>query len=475
MSPNDDLTRAAERLIQSRTGLVVPKLYRERVEMGLGEAQSVLGTPSPAATLAALAGLSCESPAWQAAIASITVGETNFLRHREWFAEIEHAVLAPLIEARRRLGPRRLDLWSAGCSTGEEAYSLAIIVDRLLGDHSGWTVRILGTDINGASLARAKEGHYHTWSLREVDAGTLAQAFQEIERGRYRIAPQLQRMVEFRALNLCEGTLPDAAAGIAGFDLIICRNVLIYLSEADQLATAGKLVRSLGPGGWLAVSPAEASAEWYRPLTPVNRRGAILFHNGPVAAANRATARPTQAATRAAARPTPHKSVARAAKKDSASVAAVTPPVAPAAAGEATGAGALARARALADRGEHGRARLCCEEVIAANALDLEAHLLRAMVCAEMGDLQAALEGARCAAYLDPDSPAAHYTLGTVLYRLGARDAGDRKMAVVLRLLQLQPAEALVGCHLDATAAALRESALGYLAGSGATMAEVAP
>jgi chemotaxis protein methyltransferase CheR len=467
----DDLTRSANRLIQSRTGLVIPKLYQERVEAGLRRAQAALGAPSMAATLAVMEGLPCDSPAWQAAIATTTVGETNFLRHREWFAEIESTVLAPLIEARGRLGPRRIALWSAGCSTGEEAYSLAMIVDRLLRDRSGWAVRIIGTDINAAALARAREGIYHAWAVREVDAPTLARSFVEIERGRYRLSPPLQQMVEFRTLNLCDGSFPDAASGIAGFDLIICRNVLIYFSEAHQSATAGRLVRSLAPGGWLAVAPAEASAEWYRPLTVVNRPGAILFRNAPDASADSERARRAPMARRSA----PRKSAASGRRPVPPDAATVTPVAAAASIGEAPNGDTLSRARALADRGEHAQARLGCEQAIAANALDLEAHLLLAMICLEAGDVQAALEGARCAAYLDPDSPAAHYTLGTVLHRLGEHDAARRKMATVLRLLQMQPVDGKTGRHFDATAAMLREGALGYLAGSDVAVAETAP
>jgi hypothetical protein len=132
----------------------------------------------------------------------------------------------------------------------------------------------------------------------------------------------------------------------------------------------------------------------------------------------------------------------------------------------------LSRARDLADCGRHADARLGCESFIAAHGLDFDAHLLLATVCLDMDDLPAAREAARCATYLDPDSAAAHYLLGSILYRLGSRDAAQRKMAVVMRLLQMLPEDANVARHFDATAGALRESARGYLTNSVAEGAE---
>lgn len=121
---------------------------------------------------------------------------------------------------------------------------------------------------------------------------------------------------------------------------------------------------------------------------------------------------------------------------------------------------AIREARSLADCGQLREARRRCERAIAAAGHDHEINLLLATVCMEMGDLDAA----RRAAYLTPDSAAAHFVVGTILFRLGSYEAALRSMAVVLRLLQAKPAEAIVASHFDTTVGALREAAETYLA-----------
>jgi chemotaxis protein methyltransferase CheR len=256
-----DLLVSAAGLVERRLGFVIPRLYFERLERGLGRAQTALGAASAKALLARLPELPLESKAWQAVIDAVTVNETNFLRHPQWFAEIGDCVLRPLIEARREQGLKHLDLWSAGCSTGEEPYTLAMMVSELLPDRRDWTIRILATDIDMTAMGRAKEGIYRSWAVRELAPVVLKKWFSKVGADHYRVSPHLQQMVEFRMLNLSADSYPNDAAQIAQFDLVLCRNVLIYLSEAQQTATAARLVRSLAQGGWLSVAPAEPGEE----------------------------------------------------------------------------------------------------------------------------------------------------------------------------------------------------------------------
>lgn len=463
MNASGQLIESACRTIVERLGHVVPKFYQERVDLGLRHAQAMLKAPSLEGTLANLERLPVEGPAWQSVIKAVTVGETNFFRHREWFAEIETIVLAPLIEERRKRGPKRIDLWSAGCSTGEEPYSLALIIDELLPNRRGWTIRIVGTDINETSLARAREGIYRPWVLREVDAATLSQKFMEIGPGSFQLLPHLRQMVDFKVLNLCEDVYPDPASGFSNFDLIICRNVLIYFTPSDQMAAASRLVRGVAPGGWLAVSPAEATAQWYRPLKVVNRPGAILFRNEAGAAASETKAchppadKPKSAASVHHSKPKPAVPADRAAIRTAPQKVAEPQEPVPAPQGP------LSLARVLADRGEYQQARQLCETHLTAMGPDVDAYLLLATVCLEIGDLPAGLEAARCAAYLDPDSAAAYYMLGTISYRRDARGAARRNMELVVKLLEAQPADSHVARYFNATAGELRASALGYL------------
>ena len=362
MNAPDRLTAAVCRVIETKLGHVVPHFYQERVDQGLREAQAILSARSPEAALAQLDRLPIDRPAWQAVIRSVTVGETNFMRHQEWFAEIKNLILRPLIENRQKHGPKRINLWSAACSTGEEPYTLALLIDELLPDRSGWTIRILGTDINEASLTRAREGIYRPWALREMASCLLAHNFSKVGPDRFQLSSRLRQMVDFKMLNLCTDAYPDAAKDFADFDLIICRNVLIYFTPAEQLAVTARLVRSLASSGWIAVSPAEATAQWYKPLKVVNRPGAIFFHDD---------------ADTAARNPRPHRQSKAKPKPDMLVNWTEPATVSPTRKMEPPVEGVLSRAHGHADRGEYQEARQLCEAHLAASGSDIDAYLLQ--------------------------------------------------------------------------------------------------
>ena len=193
----------------------------------------------------------------QRLVQELTVGETYFFRDQACFQALAQAFLMPLID-RRRNGPRTLNLWSAGCCTGEEAYSLAMLVGDLLDDPDGWQVNILGTDVNRASLDKARDGVYGAWSFRRVRPGRKAACFhpQSTGSGRarfWRIRDRWRSQVRFFELNLAEPTYPDPARGLAELDLILCRNVLMYFSPAQAIATLHRLTRCLAGDGLLLV------------------------------------------------------------------------------------------------------------------------------------------------------------------------------------------------------------------------------
>lgn len=484
MSEPDALLTEASRIIAERIGHVVPNLYAERVAEGVRRAQATLRAHTPEHALAQLGGLPVECPAWQGLIQAITIGETNFLRHREWFLEVTTRVLEPLIAQRRRHGPKRIDLWSAGCSTGEEAYTLAMIVNRLLADEDDFTVRIVATDINAAALQHARAATYRRWSMRELDPIVVARDFSQARHSHYRLSSRLSEMVDFSLLNLCSDAYPDAVRGFSHFDLIICRNVLIYFGSKDQLAIASRLARSLAPGGWLAVSPAEATAEWYKPLRMVNGAAAILFHNSAAGEPKRKSAPPKMTArahaTASAGLKTSFGTSQQCLKTDaklrtpasSPAPSTTTPPTSAAAARSSSPAAPASQprgrdlvnhARGLADRGAYAEARQACERHLADSGPDFGAYLLLATVSLESGELNGAFDAARCAAYLEPDSAAAHYMLGTIHHRMGSLQLASRKMAVVMQLLQLLPEEERVSEHFNATVGELRASAGAYL------------
>ena len=264
-------------LAGTRLGLAQSAMVDARVDDALAR------LPDVAASLDALGSLPFDAPLWQTVITALTIGETNFFRQPAWFAQLEEQILRPLIERRNSKGPKRLRVWSAGCATGEETYSLAITIARLLRRTEGWEVSVTGTDLSAGFVAEARRGIYREWSLREVDVATRVQHFRKLE-SRFELLPETRAMVSFETLNLADAE-PWNDPRFRDLDLIICRNVLMYLAPERQQTVAQRLVGSLAPDGWLATAPAEATAEWFRPLTPVNVPSAVLFRHHPAESA----------------------------------------------------------------------------------------------------------------------------------------------------------------------------------------------
>ncbi|MBI4560528.1 MAG: hypothetical protein HY724_00680 [Candidatus Rokubacteria bacterium] len=132
-----------------------------------------------------------------------------FLQGRPTFEALEQRVLPDLIAARRSAGILRFRFWSAGCATGEEPYSLAILLDRLLPDSSDWALTILATDINPEALEAAQRGRYRQWSLRDTPPWIPDRYFRSRDAGTFELDPRIRHMVTFALLNLAEDVYPD--------------------------------------------------------------------------------------------------------------------------------------------------------------------------------------------------------------------------------------------------------------------------
>ena len=192
----------------------------------------------------------------------LTVGETYFFRENRSFEILGERILPELIRARQG-GEQRLRVWSAGCCTGEEAYSIAILLDRVLPAPRQWHVTILATDINPRFLKKAAEGVYGEWSFRNPPAWLKGSYFKPAGAHRYEILPRIKEMVTFAYLNLAEDVYPSLSNNTNAMDLIFCRNVLMYFAPDRVRKVIHNFHRSLLDGGRLIVSPAETSAQLF--------------------------------------------------------------------------------------------------------------------------------------------------------------------------------------------------------------------
>lgn len=207
--------------------------------------------PSAASYLAALESGSDEREELRLLARELTVTETYLFRNPDHFAALAGVALPDRILARS--ASRRLRLLSAGCSSGEEAYSLAILVRRHFDEVAGWDVGIEGVDINARMLARAREARYSEWSLRETPAEIRGSYFER-QGTHFVLHENIRSMVRFEERNLVDGCQPDSARD---FDIVLCRNLLMYLAPEGVRRLIDGLTRALVPGGYLFLGHAE--------------------------------------------------------------------------------------------------------------------------------------------------------------------------------------------------------------------------
>jgi chemotaxis protein methyltransferase CheR len=442
--------RQAQALVARRLGLHFSDARMADMERGLAHAVRNSAYTSLEPYLAWLAEVPDEDPELRRLAAQLTIGETHFFRDGAAFDVLERHILASLIATRRAEGVPRLRLWSAACATGEEPYSLAIQLDRLLGDRADWSVTILATDINTEALEVAQRGIYRDWSFRGTPAWVRERYFRRQRDQGFELDPRIRGMVTFAPLNLAADGYPSIVTNTGAMDLVFCRNVLMYFTADAQRATIARLQRSLVAGGWLLVGPAESSVELLRPLVPVNYSDVTFYRKDPEPAV--ATAREVHPGIHFASSPAP----------------IPAPATLPADRSESdVPCNDLARARALADQGSLDEALRLCEAARARNRLDPEPHLLLAAIRQERGEIPAALEALRGALYLAPDSASAHFLLGSLLLREGRPRRARRSIETVVALLDPRPRDELVPGGDGLTAGRLLETARAYLEATG--------
>jgi chemotaxis protein methyltransferase CheR len=240
---SDEQLRRASALLQQRCGLRFDAANRALLEEGLYRAADAEN--SSAAELLDLLDREPTDALVQSVLRQVTIGETYFFRHPEHFAALTGHVLRERLLARGPAEPLRA--WSAGCATGEEAWSLLMTLHA-----AGRRALVLGTDINKAALHKARSGRYAGWSIRnELSAppGLLRQ-----RDGNADVAPWLHAHAHFDYLNLNDPIYPSLFTGTQGLDIIFCRNVLVYFAPAAAERVLERLADCLADGGWMVVS-----------------------------------------------------------------------------------------------------------------------------------------------------------------------------------------------------------------------------
>lgn len=395
----------------------------------------------------------------------LTVGETYFFREMNGLDILRDRILPELIYSRKK-SDQHLRIWSAACSTGEEPYTLAILLDKLLPDINEWQITISATDINPRSLRKASEGVYSEWSLRSTPQWVREKYFERKKGDRFEISPRIKGMVTFSYLNLVEDAYPSLSNNTNGMDVILCRNVLMYFAPGQ----AGKVIRhlnlSLVNGGWLVVSPVDVSQALSSRFVPVNFPGATLykkdskqprkaesqpyrpegepefFSHPPLAsltAPESEIVSPPETAgnlpLEANERPAPYEAaLALYGQGRFPEAAAKILEFVTLDGGDAKALALLARA--YANQGQLAEAVGWCERAIAADKMSAGPHYLLATILQEQGRIGEAVASLKRALYLDHDFVLAHFALGNLTRQQGKAKESEKHFQNALSILR---------------------------------------
>lgn len=360
----------------------------------------------------------------------VTVGESYFFREPGQLEVLRSTILP---ERRRARGPgASLRLWSAGCANGQEAYTLAIVLEE---EGLGAGARIVATDISRAALGMAAAGVYGSWSLRAVTDRQREAYFHPAAMG-YRVDERFNRSITFRPLNLLDPT----SGAPRGIDVILCRNVLIYFAPEAVARVARHLADALAPGGWLVTGSSDPPLEGVAELEPTSTAAGLVYRRSSLTGRDGAAASGTLVATVAAGRRPRSLPVVPA--------PVVARPVRPAAPSPAkddeTGDEAVRAIRSLGGAGDLIEALTAATEAVGRFPLHAELRFLQAVVLLEAGRPADAATSARAALYLDPELAMAHLALARAEVALGHQDAARRSLRNASARLRSLPRDTLV-------------------------------
>jgi chemotaxis protein methyltransferase CheR len=204
----------------------------------------------------------------------ITTNETYMFREYEQLAAFSDFCLPDVMARKVKAGDRRLRIWSAGCATGDEPYTLAIILRECISDLTAWQPQIVATDIDQHVLATARRGVYGERGVRLVPQEYVGRHIIDEGGGSYQIHPDTKRLVEFQHLNL---HARDEMRGMRRFDFIFCRNVLIYFDDVSRRAVVDHFYNALNPGGYLFLGHSESVGRISTAFTLVNGGGLLSY------------------------------------------------------------------------------------------------------------------------------------------------------------------------------------------------------
>lgn len=449
---------------------------------------------------------------WQELYAILTINESYFFRDKNQYRLLKENLLSNLIQRKLReadtQGTRpHLRIWSAGCSTGEELYSIAIVLDEMQFPWHQWDVMLIGSDISQSAINHARKGLYSSWSFRQVPAGIQQKYFYPRQQ-LFQISDTLRRQVTFQYGNLLQDPFPNQASRLYEIDLILCRNVFIYLDEQAISQIIQKFHQTLTPDGYLITGHTELYAQdttqfhlisfpesiVYQKLAHAQPKGhpspSVSSGVNPLPLASPATqfgrASFPRAANRPAARSTtrsPSKSTvdpshsrpwnplkagmdhnldaalqeAETLLKQEAYTSAIERAKAIFSAHPHCDRAYKIAAHAYANMGSYDQAKQLCQQVLQRQPMNVEIYYLLAQIAEDQNELETAKEYLRKITYLDHSFVNAYLDLATIYERERQPEKTQKMRSYALDLLSKLPPDTVLDIHSGTTAGQWRD------------------
>lgn len=495
---SDDLVSRLSEFVNLRMGLHFPREKWRDLKRNISAVSEEMGFDRVDDCIKWLLSAQLTKAKKDVLISHMTIGETFFFRDKFVFQALKERILPGWLKSHDGK-KKEITFWSAACCTGEEPYSIAMLLDQMPA-FLGWKVKIVATDINSKFLQKARKGVYTPWSFRDTPDEILKRYFKKTGKDRFEISPGIRNMVSYSRYNLVKDGFPPDFDEQGKVDVLFCRNVLMYLSPDMQVKAIRRLTSYLDKEGWFIASPSESSLVQAPGLSSVRFPGAILHRKGPPRRPDTKkaavfippvpvspTTRPTKSVFRKSTsrlkpapvfpkdekRKTPKRDLYQEAlalyEKGRYEETAETLNQC-LSHGKTAGNSLLIPeqtvllARANANMGRLDEARKWCEEAVSRGKLHPEYRYLLATIYQEQGLVEESIASLKQTIYLDPDLVMAYYLLGHLVRGQGKPGESGKYFTNALDLLSSMEPDEVVPHSDGLTTERLRE-AIGLMIG----------
>lgn len=442
---DEELSMVCE-VIASRMGLHFPIERWTMLNRNLALASTEFGFQDMSGFIQWLLSATLNKDQIEVLASYLTISETYFWREPKVFRAFTDYILPELIRSKKK-GEKSIRIWSAGCSTGEEPYSIAMALHKTINKFEDWDVSILATDINPRAIRKAVSGIYGTWSFRNSPSWLKSTYFHLRGDRKYEIIPEIKKMVTFSCLSLVE---MSAISNASTMNIIFCRNVLMYFTPDWINKIAESFFQTLTDDGWFVVSSCELSSQVFPQFKSVNFPGAVIYRksrNGSVISHDINSLSSSTFSDPAKSplhldlpitfspilplTPSLHNPVT----PSPVLPFAVSPIQQPHATPEESYTTKIFTIRLLANQGFLSEALALCNEAIRSEKLATGYYFVCASILQEMDKISEAIDSLKKAIYIDPDYVMGHFTLGNLFIKQGNNKNAERYFNNVLNLL----------------------------------------